>query len=162
VIYRYDLPEAMEVGYVKEPAVGARADFDPKSVTEDVLERIKLEDGVHYHEHVKVALQTYAKQNDAPLVHPLMLAVTQDTTHARQVREFVESEQFFEGRYNGRVAEIHSKLTGEESDENARRHLTTADSLFLKRITRPKQQPFSKIARAMCAPKDSPLGGATG
>ena len=123
VIYRYDLPEAMEDGYVKEPAVGTRANFDPKSVTDDVLERIKLEDGVHYHEHVKVALQTYAKQNEVPLVHPFMLVVTQDTTHARQVREFIESEQFFEGRYKGRVAEIHSKLTGEESDENARRLL---------------------------------------
>jgi type III restriction enzyme len=123
VIYHYDLPEAMEDGYVKEPAVGTRANFDPKSVTEDVLERIKLEDGVHYHEHVKVALQTYARQNERPLVHPFMLVVTQDTNHARQVREFIESEQFFEGRYKGRVAEIHSKLTGEESDENAQRLL---------------------------------------
>ncbi|MCA3739358.1 MAG: DEAD/DEAH box helicase family protein [Phenylobacterium sp.] len=123
VIYRYDLPEAMEDGYVKEPAVGTRANFDPKSVSEDMLERIKLEDGVHYHEHVKVALQTYAKQHDAPLVHPFMLVVTQDTNHARQVHEFVESDQFFDGRYKGRVIEIHSKLTGEESDENARRLL---------------------------------------
>ena len=123
VVYRYDLPEAMEDGYVKEPAVGTRANFDPKSVSEDMLERIKLEDGVHYHEHVKVALQTYAKQNDAPLVHPFMLVVTQDINHARQVHEFVESEQFFDGRYKGRVIEIHSKLTGEESDENARRLL---------------------------------------
>jgi type III restriction enzyme len=123
VIYRYDLPEAMEDGYVKEPAVGTRANFDPKSVSEDVLERIKLEDGIHYHEHVKVALQTYAKQNEVPLVHPFMLVVTQDTHHARQVRELVESDQFFGGRYKGRVIEIHSKLTGEESDENARRLL---------------------------------------
>jgi len=123
VIYRYDLPEAMEDGYVKEPAVGTRANFDPKSVSEDMLEQIKLEDGVHYHEHVKVALQTYAKQNDKPLVHPFMLVVTQDTNHARKVREFIESGDFFEGRYKGRVAEIHSKLTGEESDENARRLL---------------------------------------
>jgi type III restriction enzyme len=123
VIYRYDLPEAMEDGYVKEPAVGTRANFDPKSVSDDVLERIKLEDGVHYHEYVKVALQTYAKQNDAPLVHPFMLVVTQDTNHARQVHEFVESDQFFDGRYKGRVIEIHSKLTGEESEENARKLL---------------------------------------
>lgn len=123
VIYDYELPEAMEDGYVKEPAVGTRANFDPKSVAEDVLERIKLEDGIHYHEHVKVALQTYAKQNSVPVVHPFMLVVTQDTNHARQVREFVESDGFFDGRYKGRVAEIHSKLTGEESDENARRLL---------------------------------------
>jgi hypothetical protein len=136
--------------------------FTRLSVTEDVLERIKVEDGVHYHEYVKGALQTYAKQNDAPLVHPFMPVVTQDTTLPGRSESSIESEQFFEGRYKGRVAEIHSKLTGEESDENARRHLTKADSLFLKRITRPKQQPFSKVARAMCAPKDPSLDGATG
>ncbi|MER8459804.1 DEAD/DEAH box helicase family protein [Mesorhizobium sp. M1300] len=123
VVYRYDLPSAMEDGYVKEPAVGTRANFDPRSVSEDMLERIKLEDGIHYHEHVKVALQTYAKQNEVRTVHPFMLVVTQDTEHARKVREFVESGTFFDGRYKGRVAEIHSKLTGEESDENAQRLL---------------------------------------
>ena len=128
VVYRYDLPEAMKDGYIKEPAVGTRANFDPKSVDEDTLERIKLEDGIHYHEHVKVQLATYAKQNEKPLVHPFMLVVTQDTDHARRVREFVESDGFFEGRYKGRVAEIHSKLTGEESDENAKRLLNIEKS----------------------------------
>lgn len=123
VVYRYDLPQAMEDGYVKEPAVGTRANFDPKSVSEEELERIKLEDGIHYHEHVKVALQTYAKQNGARVVQPFMLVVTQDTDHARRVRELVESPAFFDGRYKGRVAEIHSKLTGEETDENAQRLL---------------------------------------
>ena len=61
VVYSYDLPEAMEDGYVKEPAVGTRANFNPKSVDEATLERIKLEDGINYHEHVKVALETYAR-----------------------------------------------------------------------------------------------------
>jgi len=123
VVYRYDLPDAMEDGYVKEPAVGTRANFDPKSVDEATLEKIKLEDGVHYHEHVRVSLETYARQNDVKVVRPFMLVVTQDTTHARQVKEIVESEGFFGGRYKGRVAEIHSKLRGEESDENAQRLL---------------------------------------
>ncbi|WP_374393434.1 DEAD/DEAH box helicase family protein [Tabrizicola sp.] len=123
VVYRYDLPDAMEDGYVKEPAVGTRANFNPKSVDEATLERIKLEDGINYHEHVKVALETYARQHDVRVVRPFMLVVTQDTTHARQVRDFIESEQFFDGRYKGRVIEIHSKLTGEESDENAQRLL---------------------------------------
>ena len=123
VVYRYDLPDAMEDGYVKEPAVGTRANFNPKSVDEAMLERIKLEDGVHYHEHVKVALETYARQNDAKVVRPFMLVVTQNVDHARQVNELVQSDDFFGGRYKGRVAEIHSKLTGEESDENAQRLL---------------------------------------
>ncbi|MCZ7675392.1 MAG: hypothetical protein M5U35_05305 [Roseovarius sp.] len=128
VVFRYDLPDAMEDGYVKEPAVGTRANFDPKSVDEATPEKIKLEDGVHYHEHVKVGLETYARQNDVPVVRPFMLVVTQDTTHARQVKEYVESENFFGGRYKGRVAEIHSKLRGEESDENAQRLLNIEKS----------------------------------
>lgn len=128
VVYRYDLPDAMEDGYVKEPAVGTRANFNPKSVDEATLERIKLEDGINYHEHVKVALETYARQHDVRVVRPFMLVVTQDTTHARQVRDFIESEQFFDGRYKGRVIEIHSKLTGEESDENAQRLLNIEKS----------------------------------
>lgn len=123
VVYRYELPDAMEDGYVKEPAVGTRANFNPKSVDEATLERIKLEDGVNYHEHVRVALETYALQHQARVVRPFMLVVTQDTTHARQVNEFVQSDRFFDGRYKGRVIEIHSKLTGEESDENAQRLL---------------------------------------
>lgn len=128
VVYRYDLPEAMQHGYIKEPAVGTRANFDPKSVDDETLERIKLEDGIHYHEHVKVQLATYAKQSEKSVVHPFMLVVTQDTEHARRVRKFVESDGFFEGRYKGRVAEIHSKLTGEESDENAQRLLNIEKS----------------------------------
>lgn len=123
VVYRYDLPDAMEDGYVKEPAVGTRANFNPKSVDEETLQRIKLEDGINYHEHVRVKLETYARQQEVEVVRPFMLVVTQDTTHARQVREFIESDGFFDGRYKGRVAEIHSKLTGEESDENAQRLL---------------------------------------
>lgn len=123
VVYRYDLPDAMEDGYVKDPAVGTRANFNPKSVDEATLERIKLEDGINYHEHVKVALETYARQHGVHVVRPFMLVVTQDTTHAGQVRQFIESEKFFDGRYKGRVIEIHSKLTGEESDENAQRLL---------------------------------------
>lgn len=123
VVYRYELPDAMEDGYVKEPAVGTRANFNPKSVDEATLERIKLEDGVNYHEHVRVALETYALQHQTRVVRPFMLVVTQDVNHARQVNEFVQSERFFDGRYKGRVIEIHSKLTGEESDENAQRLL---------------------------------------
>lgn len=128
VVYRYELPDAMEDGYVKEPAVGTRANFNPKSVDEATLERIKLEDGVNYHEHVRVALETYALQHQTHVVRPFVLVVTQDTTHARQVNEFVQSDQFFDGRYKGRVIEIHSKLTGEESDENAQRLLNIEKS----------------------------------
>lgn len=128
VVYRYELPDAMEDGYVKEPAVGTRANFEPKSVDPDMLERIMLEDGINYHEHVKVALETYANNHDKPIVRPFMLVVTKDTAHASEVRKFVESDEFFSGRYRGRVIEIHSKTSGQESDENAQRLLNIEKS----------------------------------
>lgn len=130
VIYRYDLSQAMADGFVKEPAVATRANFDPKTVSNQgasdklsPLEEIKLTDGIHYHEHVKVQLQTYALQNSQPLVVPFMLVVAQDVAHAKLIRSFIESDRFFDGRYAGKVAEVHSKLSGEESDENAEKLL---------------------------------------
>lgn len=128
VIYRYGLPEAMEDGYVKEPAVGTRANFDPKSVSEDMLERIKLEDGVHYHEHVKVQLQTYARQNEVKPVHPFMLVVATDIQHAERLKEFTESSEFFDGRYKGRVITVHSGHAGIESDDVAAKLLAVENS----------------------------------
>ena len=119
VIYDYDLPEAMEDGYVKEPAVGTRANFDPKSVSEDVLERIKLEDGVHYHEYVKVQLQTYARQHEVKQVHPFMLVVATDIQHAERLKAFIESRDFFKGRYAGKVITVHSGQSGIVSDDVA-------------------------------------------
>lgn len=117
VIYRYGLAEAMEDGFIKEPAVATRKDFDPRSVTEDTVEQIKLEDGVQAHENVKLKLIDYAERTGAKLVHPFMLIVAQDTTHAEAIRKYVESEHFFAGRYAGRVIRVDSALKGEESDE---------------------------------------------
>ncbi len=128
VIYDYDLPEAMEDGYVKEPAVGTRANFEPKSVSEDVLERIKLEDGVHYHEHVKVQLQTYARQHEVKQVHPFMLIVATDIQHAERLKDFMESTEFFDGRYAGKVITVHSRQTGIVSDDVAAKLLAVEHS----------------------------------
>jgi len=113
----------MSDGFVKEPAVATRKDFRPADYSREELERIKLEDGIHHHEFVKTELITYAHQSGRPVVKPFMLVVAQDTEHARQLRETMESDRFFEGRYKGKVAEIHSKLRGEEEDENVQRLL---------------------------------------
>ena len=117
VIYSYGLGEAMADGFVKEPAVATRKDFDPASVTAERLERIKLEDAIHYHDHVTVELDRYHRVSGRPKVHPFMLVVTQDTDHARAIRQYAESDDFFNGRFKDRVAEVHSALTGQESDE---------------------------------------------
>lgn len=121
VIFDYGLGNAMADGYVKEPAVATRANFNPSTVTPEQLEHIKLEDGIHYHEHVKVELDIYARESGRPKVHPFMLVVAQDTTHAKILREKIESEGFFSGRYKDRVVEVHSALSGVENDEATER-----------------------------------------
>jgi type III restriction enzyme len=121
VIYNYTLGQAMADGFVKEPAVATRKDFDPRSVGEQELEQIKLEDAVHHHDHVAVELDRYHRTTGAPKVTPFILIVAADTTEAKRLREFVESEKFFKARFKGKVAEVHSNLRGEESEEAMQR-----------------------------------------
>jgi type III restriction enzyme len=121
VIYDYTLGQAMADGFVKEPAVATRKDFDPRSVSAQELEQIKLEDAVHYHDHVAVELDRYHRTTGAPKVMPFILMVAADTTEAKRLREFVESEKFFKGRFKGKVAEVHSALRGEESEDAVQR-----------------------------------------
>ncbi len=117
IIYHYPLSLAMQDGYVKIPAVATRKDFNPSQYSPEQLEAIKLEDGIHHHEYVKVELQTYARMNDAKPVKPFMLVVAQDTLHASQLNTLIQSDSFFEGRYKNKVIEVHSNQTGQESDE---------------------------------------------
>ncbi len=63
VIYDYPLNRAMTDGFVKEPAVVTRKDFNPAGMTPDAIEHMKLMDGVGLHESVKVELQTYARES---------------------------------------------------------------------------------------------------
>ena len=123
VIYSYTLGQAMADGFVKEPAVATRKDFDPHSVGEQELEQIKLEDAVHQHDHVTVELDRYHRTTGAPKVMPFILIVAADTTEAKRLREFVESDKFFKGRFKDKVAEVHSNLRGEESEEATQRLL---------------------------------------
>ena len=117
VIYNFTLGQAMADGLVKEPAVATRKDFDPKSVDERELERIKLEDAVHHHDHVAVELDRYHRTTGAPKVTPFILVVATDTTEAKRLREVIESDEFFKARFKGKVAEVHSAMRGEESEE---------------------------------------------
>jgi type III restriction enzyme len=52
-----------------------------------------------------------------------MLVVAQDTSHAGSIKALLESADFFGGRYLGKVIEVHSNQTGEESDEAMQRLL---------------------------------------
>ena len=117
VIYSYPLSSAMTDGFVKEPAVATRENFDAANYSDEGLEKVKLEDGVRIHENTKVELEVYARNNDKPMVKPFMLVVGQDTTHANALQQLMEDDAFFEGRYKGKVITVHSNVRGEEKDE---------------------------------------------
>lgn len=123
VIFDYPLAQAMRDGYVKEPAVATRANFNPASMSATALERLKLEDGIRVHESAKVDLDVYAQQNDVRKVKPFMLVIASDTDHANALVNLIEDAQFFDGRYKGRVIQVHSGQKGAEKDENVERLL---------------------------------------
>jgi type III restriction enzyme len=124
VIYSYPLASAMTDGFVKEPAVATRENFDPNAYSAEGLEKIKLEDGVRIHENTKVELEVYARNNDKPIVKPFILVVAMDTTHANALQQVIEGDEFFAGRYKGKVIQVHSKTGSEEKDEIVQQLLT--------------------------------------
>jgi type III restriction enzyme len=118
VVYEYSLAKAIQDGFVKEPAVATRKDFDPSHYTDEDLDRIKLEDGIRIHEDTKVALDIYARDNKTQQVKPFVLVVAKDTSHAGKLKELIISKAFFEGNYSNNVMEIHSAQRGSEKEEN--------------------------------------------
>ncbi len=123
IIFHYPLASALNDGYVKTPAVATRKDFVASDYSQDRLEEIKLEDGVHHHEFVKTELASYANNTGEKLVKPFMLVVAQDTLHAEALKKKIENDSFFEGAYKGKVITVHSNQSGEESEETTQRLL---------------------------------------
>lgn len=121
VVFEYSLAKAIRDGFVKEPAVATRKDFDPSQYSADELDLIKLEDGVRIHEDTRVALDIYSRNNGVQLVKPFMLVVAQNTEHAGRLKDLISSTAFFDGRYAGKVMEIHSNQAGSEKEENVER-----------------------------------------
>jgi len=117
VIFNYPLSQAMADGFVKEPAVVTRKNFNPAGMSADEIQRMKLEDGVRLHESVKVELETYARETANPLVKPFLLVIARDTTHARQLVELIQSDSFFDGGYREKVIQVDSSKSGAEEEE---------------------------------------------
>ena len=123
VIYDYPLGKAMADGFVKEPAVVTRKNFNPAGMSPEEIEQMKLEDGVRLHESVKVELETYARETETYIVKPFLLVIARDTTHAGQLIRLIQSDEFFEGRYKTKVIQVDSSRTGAEEDEMVQRLL---------------------------------------
>lgn len=128
VVYEYSLAKAMNDGFVKEPAVATRKNFDPKQLSVEELDMLKLEDGIKIHESTKVDLDIYARNNKVKLVKPFVLVVAKDTNHAEWLEEQIKSDEFFRGYYKDKVMQIHSQQKGAEKDENIAKLLTLENS----------------------------------
>jgi type III restriction enzyme len=124
VVYEYSLAMAIKDGFVKEPAVATRKDFDPSHLSHEEVDRIKIEDGIRIHEDTKVGIGIYSNNNGVEAVKPFILIVAKDTEHAGALRAMIQSDHFFGGRYRDKVMEIHSNQRGEEKEENIQQLLS--------------------------------------
>ena len=119
VVYEYSLSKAITDGYVKEPCVATRKNFDAAQYKNDPsrLDQIKIEDGVRIHEDTKVALDIYARNSKTSRIKPFILIVARDTVHASEIKRLIQSDGFFNRRYADKVIEVHSNQKGDEKDE---------------------------------------------
>jgi type III restriction enzyme len=127
IIYDYPLANAIADGFVKEPAVATREDFNADNYGEEELEDLKIRDGVVVHEDTKIELATFARNHNLPVVKPFMLVVAKDTAHADNIVERIKRDDFFGGRYKDKVITVHSNQKGVESDETIARLLAVED-----------------------------------
>lgn len=127
IIYAYDLARGAVEGYLKIPVVMGRSNM--AGYSQDDIEEMKIRDGLTLHENRKNILRGYCSDNNLDYVKPIVLIACRDTEHAKKVRALIDNDDFLNGKYKGKVIDIHSKQTGEESEENIRLLLSIESSL---------------------------------
>lgn len=123
IIFNYPLGSAIADGFVKDPAVATRRNFDGSKMGAEAVEQLKLEDGVRLHEATKVDLETYARERGLPIVKPFLLVIAREVEHAARLVALIESDGFFGGRYRGKVIQVDSSQTGAKEEEMIQRLL---------------------------------------
>lgn len=126
VIYSYDLARGTVEGYLKTPVVMGRSNMAGYSDSD--IEEMKILDGLTLHEHRKAILRQYCADNNLEYVKPIVLIACKDTSHAKRIRDLIDSDSFQHGKYKGHVIEIHSNMRGEETEENIRKLLSIESS----------------------------------
>ena len=92
--------------------------------SDDDIEEMKLKDGIKLHERRKSIVYKYCIENNLEQVKPIVLVACKDTAHAKKIKERIDSDLFFGGRYVGKVIEIDSSTSGAETEENIQKLLT--------------------------------------
>lgn len=121
VIYSYDLAKGAGK-YLKIPVVMGRTNMGGYSAED--IEEMKIRDGLTLHENRKKVVYQYCIDNNLDYVKPIVLIACKDTEHAKKIRAMIDSDSFNNGRYRGKVIEIHSNMKGEETEENIRKLLS--------------------------------------
>lgn len=121
VIYSYDLAKGAGK-YLKIPVVMGRTNTGGYSAED--IEEMKIRDGLTLHENRKKVVYQYCLDNNLDYVKPIVLIACKDTEHAKKIRAMIDSDSFNNGRYRGKVIEIHSNMNGEETEENIRKLLS--------------------------------------
>ena len=121
IIFRYGLEEGAGK-FLKIPVVMGRT--NTAGYSDDDIEEMKLKDGIRLHERRKALVYKYCVDNGLEQVKPIVLVACKDTTHAKKIKEKIDSDAFFGGRYVGKVIEIDSSTRGEETEENIQKLLT--------------------------------------
>ncbi len=118
VVYEYSLARAIDdTKYIKTPAVSTNKAFDKKGKSEKEIEIIKLTDAISVHENTKTELEVYARTHGRKMVKPFILVVCRDITHAKETVEYLESDEFFNGKYRDKVLRIDSTNKAEEVEQ---------------------------------------------
>lgn len=121
IIYHYGLEDGAGK-FLKIPVVMGRT--NTAGYSDDDIEEMKLKDGIKLHERRKSIVYKYCIDNQLEQVKPIVLIACKDTSHARKIKEKIDSDAFFGGRYVGKVIEIDSSTSGAETEENIQKLLT--------------------------------------
>lgn len=117
IVYEYNLAQALADGkYVKIPTVAKRRNFERKGMSDEELDKLKIEDAISIHEHTKLHLEMYAKNNNLPVVKPFILIVCRNIQHATDTYNLIKNDMF-DGRYADKILQIDSSTKKDEEIE---------------------------------------------
>ena len=125
IIYSYGLEKGAGK-YLKIPVVMGRT--NTAGYSPDDIEEMKIHDGITLHEKRKQAIKQFCSDNNLQYVKPIVLIACKDTNHAKKIRAIIDSDNFENGAYKNKAIEIHSNMTGEESDENIAKLISIENS----------------------------------
>lgn len=121
IIYHYGLEQGAGK-FLKIPVVMGRT--NTAGYTQEDIEEMKLKDGIKLHERRKAVVYKYCIDNNLYQVKPIVLVACKDTAHAKKIKDMIDSDAFFDGRYLGKVIEIDSSTGSAETEENIQKLLT--------------------------------------